>query len=222
VCGPSESEINLQNQEASFDQTLQADYAQTFSANQEILSTLNSILQPIAEAGPNQQGYNAQELSTLNSEAINTNAQGVQQAEQAAGQQENALGGGRSFLPSGVNAQINAGIQTAGEENLSQEELGIEQSNFAAGRQNWQNALAGEASIAAGEAPLGYANATTQSNQAAFNEANDINQQSNQEWSDILGGITGGILGTSGGNGSGNVASGVANAASDALFAIGL
>ena len=55
--------------------------------------------------------------------------------------------------------------------------------------QNWQNALSGEESVAAGQAPLGYANATTNSNQAAFGEASTIEQQSNQVWSDILGGV---------------------------------
>jgi hypothetical protein len=193
--GPSQEEKNLEAQQAAFTQTLQQDYAQTFAANQEILKTLNATLQPIVEAGPNQQGFSPEELSALNTQAIDTNAQGVQQAMEAAGRQENALGGGKSFLPSGVNAQINAGIETAGEMNLSQEELGITGANYATGRQNWQTALSGEQAVAAGQNPLGYASATTNSNATAFNEANTIQQQSNQVWSDILGGITGGILG---------------------------
>ena len=208
MCGPSQSEKNLQSQEASFDATLQADYAQTFAANQQILQTLNASLKPIVEAGPNQQGFSAGELSSLNTEAIESNAQGVNQAEQAAAQRENAEGGGTTLLPSGVNAQINAEIGSAAESNLSSENLGITQANYAQGRQNWQTALAGEQGVAAGEAPLGYAGATTASNTAAFNEANTINQQSNQEFSDILGGVVGGVTGlfdayTNGGNSGG-------------------
>jgi hypothetical protein len=195
VCGPSQAEQNLANQQAAFTSTLQQDYSQTFAQNQQILGALNSVLQPIVLAGPNQQGFNQQELSALNSQAINSNAQGVQQAETAAGQQENALGGGKSFLPSGVNAQINAGIATAGEENLSNAELGITEANYATGRQNWQNALSGEQAVASGQQPLGYANAGINSNTAAFNEANTVSTQTNQEWSNILGDITGGILG---------------------------
>lgn len=94
-----------------------------------------------------------------------------------------------------MNAQINAEIGNAAEQNLSREQLGITEANYVQGRQNWQTALAGETRVAAGENPLGYAGATTSSNTAAFNEANAINQQSNQEFSDILGGITGGIIG---------------------------
>ena len=189
MCGPSQAQQNLENQEASFSATLQQDYAQTFAANQEILSTLNSVLQPIVQAGPNQQGFSAQENSALNSQAINSTAQGYQQTAGALGRQENAAGGGTSFLPSGVNAQINAGVASAAQNTLSNEELGITEANYATGRQNWQNALAGEESVAAGQNPLGYAGATTNSNTAAFNEATQINQESNQEFSDILGGI---------------------------------
>lgn len=190
MCGPSQSEQNLQQSEASFDATLQQDYSQTFATNQQILSNLNSVLQPIVNAGPDQQGFSAAENSALSTQAIESNAQGVNQAEQAAAQREDAAGGGTSFLPSGVNAAINAGIGSAAESNLANEQLGITEQNYATGQQNFQNALAGEESVAAGEAPLGYASATTNANTAAFGEANTINQQSNQEFSDILGGIT--------------------------------
>lgn len=191
MCGPSEAEKNLANEQAQFTQTLQSDYAQTFANNQEILSTLNSVLQPIVTAGPGQQGYSAGELSALNSQAINSNAQVAQQTTQAVNAQENAAGGGRTFLPSGVNQQINAGIQTAAESNLANEELGITTSNYATGRQNWQNALAGEQSVASGESPLGYAGATTTSNQAAFGEADTVQQQSQQLLTSILGAVPG-------------------------------
>ena len=113
MCGPSQEQKNLEAEQASFTATLQQDYAQTFAANQEILSTLNSVLQPIVQAGPNQQGFSAQENSALNSQAINSTAQGYQQTADALGRQENAAGGGTSFLPSGVNAQINAGVASA-------------------------------------------------------------------------------------------------------------
>lgn len=191
ICGPSQQEKDLAAQEASFDKVLQSNYSQTFAANQEILSTLNGVLQPIVQAGPNQQGYNGQELSALNTQAIDSNARGVQQTEEAAGRQENAQGGGTQLLPSGVNAQIDAGIQSAGELNLSNQELGITQSNYATGHQNWQNALAGEQAVASGEQPLGYASATNNANSSAFSEADKISTESNQEWSNILGDVLG-------------------------------
>ena len=218
MCGPSQEQKNLEAEQASFTATLQQDYAQTFAANQEILSTLNSVLQPIVQAGPNQQGFSAQENSALNSQAINSTAQGYQQTADALGRQENAAGGGTSFLPSGVNAQINAGVASAAQNTLSNEELGITEANYATGRQNWQNALAGEESVAAGEAPLGYATATTNSNKSAFGEATQINQESNQVFSDILGGITSigaaatGLIGLGGGGqNSGGAAAGSFN-----------
>lgn len=193
MCGPSKEEKALEAQQASFASTLQKDYATTFGNQQQILSTLNGVLQPIAEAGPGQQGFSEQENTALNTQAIDSNAEGYNQALKAVGAQENAAGGGRSFLPSGVNAQINSQLASSAESNLSNEKLGITEQNYATGRQNWMSALSGEESIAAGQAPLGYASAGTQGNSAAFGEANTINQETNQMWSDILGGITGGI-----------------------------
>jgi hypothetical protein len=190
-CGPSGQEKSLEKEEASFDQTLQTDYSQTFAQNQQILSNLNSVLQPIVNAGPNQQGFSPEELSTLNTQATEGNAQGYNQAVEAAAQQENTQGGGTTLLPSGVNAQINAGIASAAEGNLANEKLGITQANYAQGQQNWETALSGEESVAAGEAPLGYASATTSANSAAFNEANIIGQENNQEFGQIVGGIAG-------------------------------
>src|SRR5215469_4581360 len=105
VCGPSQQQKNLEAEQASFTATLQQDYAQTFAQNQEILANLNSVLQPIVNAGPNQQGFSPQETAALSTQAIESNAQGYNQAIQAAMSRENAAGGGREFLPSGVNAQ---------------------------------------------------------------------------------------------------------------------
>jgi hypothetical protein len=201
-CGPSQQEKNLEQQEASFDQTLQQDYSQTFAQNQEILGNLNSVLQPIVNAGPSQQGYSPAELSALNTQATDLSAQAVNQETQAAAAQENAAGGGTSFLPSGVNAQLNASINSAAENNLSQEKLGITQANYAQGEQNWQTALAGEENVAGQQNPLGYAGQTTSANSTAFGEANTIQQEENQEESDIIGGVAQGALGIATGGAS--------------------
>jgi len=191
LCGPSSQEKQLASQQAGFSASLQKDYAQTFAANQEILNQLNTTLQPIVEAGPNQQGYSAAESAALNTQATETNAQGYNDTLKAASAREDAAGGGTSFLPSGVNAQINAEIGSAAESNLSREKLGITQANYAQGNANWRTALAGEAGVASAENPPGYAQAGTSANSQAFNEANTINQQSNQEFGDIAGSIVG-------------------------------
>lgn len=187
--GPSQQQKDLEAAQAAFTKTLQQDYSQTFAQQQAILQNLNSVLSPIVSAGPNQQGFSPAELSALSTQAIESNAQGYNQATQAAAAREDAAGGGRSFLPSGVNAQINAELASAAESDLSQEQLGITQANYAQGRANWQNALSGELSVSGQQNPLGYAGATTNANQAAFGEATTIQQMNNQKWSDILGGI---------------------------------
>lgn len=209
MCGPSAQEKQLEAQQASFSQTLQQDYSEQFANQSQILDNLNAQLQPIVNEGPNQEGYSSEELAALGTEAIESNATGVNQAEKAIQAKENAAGGGTSLLPSGVDAQINGQIASEAESNLSNERLGITTANYNQGRQNWQNALSGELSTAGEQNPLGYAGAGTSANSSAFNEADTIQQQSNQEFSDILGGIgsivTGGVgnLDTTGGSTAG-------------------
>ena len=67
ICGPSKSETNLANSEASFSSLLMSNYAQNFGNQSAILNHLSDIFTPIAEAGPGQQGFTPAELSALNS-----------------------------------------------------------------------------------------------------------------------------------------------------------
>lgn len=189
--GPSGAEKKLEKQETAFSTLLMQDYSTTFGEQQDILKSLNSVLSPIVEAGPNQQGYSAAELSALNTQAIDSNARGYNDATKAAASRENAAGGGTSLLPSGVNSQINAEIGNEAEENLSNEQLGITEANYAQGRQNWETALSGELGVSGQESPLGYAGAGTNANSTAFGEAKTIVDQSQAQFANIIGGIEG-------------------------------
>jgi hypothetical protein len=205
MCGPTAAEKSLQAQEQSFSTLLQSDYSQQFQNQQGVLAKLNESLTPTLEAGPNQMGYSPQELAALNTQAINTTGANYRNAAVAAG---SALagrgGGGSSGLESGVEQQIRAGIASGAAGTLSGEQLGITESNYATGRQNYDTALGGAQALAGEYNPLGYAGAGTSANTGAFGEAQTIQQQQAQKdqmiaglitsgASDALGGLAGGF-----------------------------
>ena len=170
---------------------LQANYTQNFGAQSAVLQQLNNIFTPIAQAGPDQQGFGPQELAALNTEATQGVGQNYTQASQALNNELAAEGGGNAYLPTGAAAALKGQLATSAANQTSQEQLGITQANYNQGRQNWQNATAGLNALAQEYNPNAIAGEATNANQGAFGEASNIQQQENQEQSAIAGGIAG-------------------------------
>jgi hypothetical protein len=216
MCGPSQQEYNAQEQESSFMQ----DYSNAFNTRQasqtSLLNNINNTLNPILQAGPNQQGFSASELASYDTQALDTTGKNYANAERAL--DTNASAGGDSTVESGVQQQQKGALASEAAGTTSGEELGINEANYAQGRQNFESAVGGEESVAQLENPTAYGNLTQTANSTDFNESSQINQQSNQEEADIAGGITslagaaltggassvlGGLMKGGGGGGSG-------------------
>jgi hypothetical protein len=193
MCGSSSSEKQLGAQEQSFSSTLQSNYAKNFGAQSADLSALNNIFTPIAEAGPDQQGFGPQELAAMNTTAGEGVGQNYAKATQSLNAGLAARGGGNEVLPSGAETQLKAGLASAGANQMSQEQLGITKANYDQGRANFGNATAGLNALAEEYNPNQIASSANNANQSAFGEADKINQQNNQWQSDIAGLATGGI-----------------------------
>ena len=73
---------------------------------------------------------------------------------------------------------------------LSNEQLGITQADYAQGNQNWQRATGGLEALNNSYQSVAAGNSGTQANTAAFGEADEIAQQQAQEDQAIAGGIT--------------------------------
>jgi hypothetical protein len=190
MCGPSSQQSQLANQESTFMANLQSNYNTNFANQAGILSGINSVLSPILAKGPSQTGFSEAENNALNTQAINSTGAATQNAEAAVGGQL-AGRGDDSGLESGVDQQIKAGVASKGAGELANEELGITEANYAAGRQNFNTALAGEESTAGLLNPNAIAESANEANKNAFGEETEINQEQNQEESDIAGGIAG-------------------------------
>jgi hypothetical protein len=171
-------------------QSLQANYQQNFQQQQSVLTHLNGVLAPVIAAGPNQTGMSPAERAAENTQAINTTAASAANASRAVRSETAGRNDSGNLPQSGVDQSLEAGVASAAEGQLSAEQLGITQQDYALGRQQFQNAEAGELAISGQENPNATAQVANTANENAFGEANTIQQEENQEESDIAGGIT--------------------------------
>lgn len=190
MCGPSGSEEAIAGQGASLSKTLASNYSENFGKQSSILQNLTNMFTPIAEAGPDQQGFGANELAALNTQAGEGVGANYAKASRSLNNTLSARGGGNEFLPTGSRAALQGSLASAGANQLSSEQLGITRANYAQGRQNWGQATAGLNALAGEYNPTAYGGLATSANQNAFGEAKQINQEKNQKWADIAGGIS--------------------------------
>lgn len=151
---------------------------------------INDAYNPIIAGGPSQNGMSEEELSALNTTAIDTTAANYENAARATA---NSLAGrgGDSGLQSGIDTGIKANVASQAAGTLSSEELGIANENAQLGRQQYWQAIGGKQALAGMENPESYASLASSSNQSAFGEADTIQQQKSQEIGDIVGGAVG-------------------------------
>ena len=194
ACGPSGEEQGLEASSSSFSRTLQGAYQTLFGQQQGTLAQLNSRLNQIA-SGTTGPGFGADELNAKTSQIVNqaaANARNVEQAESnlSAGQvfagQSDTSGLARA---SAIRQQLTGEAESAAETQKANALENLTATNYAQGREN----VADLQGLPDGglESPTPYASEAVNENQAAFGQANKINQENNQKWSDIAGGITG-------------------------------
>ena len=189
MCGPSNAEQNIAATQSQFMSTLQGNYNTNFANQQAVLANLNQTLQPILQAGPSQQGYSPQELAALNTQAIDQAGGNYKNAAVALNNQLAGRNDSGNLPESGVDQTLKEQLASASAGELSKEQLGITEGNYATGRQNFGAAVSGEEALASGYNPVQTGQLANNANQSAFSEANTINQQQNQEQADIFGGI---------------------------------
>lgn len=188
MCGPTGQEKQEADQSQLYATTVQNNYKTLFGEQQGVMSNLNNIFTPIAEAGPSQTGFSGAELAAQNTQAIDTTGANYANAARSLGGQ--LAGRSTAAGETGVTQALKAGLTSSAAGQLSNEQLGITQANYAQGNQNWRTATGGlqalNSSYQTGEA----GQSGTQAGTAAFNQADEIAQQEAQEDQSIAGGIT--------------------------------
>lgn len=176
MCGVSGAEKTSANNLTNLAGNVNQFFQDTFKNNNNILSSLKSVYEPIIAKGINQFGLQQPEEHALRTNAADTNQAAGQQTTDAVRQQMATQGGGGSGVSNGGQAVINAslGTEQAGQEAQSQE--AITQYGYDIGRQNF---LTAENALAA--APGELENPETNAGMAAEEAATANLQGQNQE-----------------------------------------
>lgn len=193
--GASAQQTDIGQSQQNFTNQLMANYGQQFQNQNAILGTLQNSLNPIVQAGPNQFGFSKAETNNLNSQALQGTGQQYANASKALGQQQAAQGGGNSYLPTGAQAQQQAGLAASAANQTSNQLMGVQQAGYQQGYNQYQSAVGQLGGVAGMYNPNGLAGEANTSGANAANTANQITQLNNQAspWN-LVGGILGGAV----------------------------
>lgn len=182
MCGGSTDAQNQLQQEQldAYKQMLDMT-KQQYANQQEIYAPMVAQFQSILSKGPSQQGFSAEQRQNLDAGVVERTAENYKAAATAVGESIASMGGGTNPLPSGSQTQLRQQTALSAAQQKSADESRIAQADYQQGYQEWLNAGQGLESIAAGENPLGYANASTSAGSAAGTTAEQI-QQADNSW----------------------------------------
>lgn len=216
MCGPSQQQQDLSDEQSQFYKTLTDQYSTIFGQNQAITGALTSAFQPILQAGPSQTGMSPSEETALRTQNTETVATDYAQAQRATAQMLAARGGGNTFLPSSVDANILAKNANAAAAQRAQGESAITQQNYNLGYQNWNTAANVLGSTAGLLNPNAYSGSATGAGSAAEVTQKNMADEAFAPWGaamSMAGSVLGGAVGMprmpSFGGGGSNPASGI-------------
>ncbi len=195
--GASAQQTDIANSQQNFTNQLMSNYSQQFQNQNAILGTLQNSLNPIVQAGPNQFGFSTAETNNLNAQALQGTGQQYANASKALGQQQAAQGGGNSYLPTGAQAQQQAGLAAGAANQASNQLLGIQQAGYQQGYNQYQSAVGQLGGVAGMYNPNGVASGANSAGGVANSEANQVAQLNNEAspWN-LVGGLLGGAAST--------------------------
>ena len=146
---------DAQRSENAFSKELQADFEAQFGANTRLTSLINGQMWNQINAGG--EGYSKPALAAMRAQAADSIAGNFQHAQHALQEHEAQTGG--NDLPSGVNAQLDAGLYAKEAEQQAAAANDITLANENQRQQNYWRAIGTLSGNNAARNPLGYASA---------------------------------------------------------------
>ena len=175
----------------AFGKEISQNYGTDFSEAQGIFNSLNGNMEAIVAKGPGQQGDTPEELAAKNSQVVE-NAAASNKNINASIRQKAAMSGAAPGVESGATEGAVAGSEAKVENNLSNQEAGITQENYATGRQNYDTAVSGEMKLpAATMDPVNQAAGEVNSANQTTGKQADANAESSNSWMGLVGGLVG-------------------------------
>jgi hypothetical protein len=194
--GASSTEKELQTEEAAFYKNQVDAYKTAYSKFSDLQDVLDKQFAPILAKGPNQMGFSQAELTDLNTMATEGTAGEYAKAQRALQAGQAARGGGTSNVntTSGGAEDERAQVAAYAASQSASQRLGIQTAGYDTGRQEWQQAVAGEEDLAAGWNPNAFAGSATSSGSLASQTASNITKEGQAGWSAVIGAL-GGVAG---------------------------
>jgi hypothetical protein len=194
MSGPTAEQTQLQQEQIDAYQQAADLTAKQYENQQSIFGPLVSQFKSIYAKGPNQKGFSDTETQDLNSRVVEGTAENYAAAAKALGEKQATEGGGNNPLPSGAQSELQQELAASAAGQKSKQESEIAQADYSQGYDEWENAGKGLETIAAGENPLGFESAQTESGSAASKTASDIASEDNSWINAAIGAV-----GTAGG-----------------------
>lgn len=189
MCGPSSQQTSITDEQQNFFKTLNDEYTNIFGENQAIVGALTQAFTPILQAGPSQTGFAPGQVNALNTQATEKTATDYAQAQKATAQILAAKGGGDTFLPSSVNANILAqnANAAAGERATLQNQNTL--ANYQQGYQNWNTAASVLGNTAGLVNPTSYAGQVSTAGTNAAGSAAQMASEQFAPWGAAIGAL---------------------------------
>jgi len=199
ACGAGSQQKQIGQAQQSFFNQLTQQATQVFGGASQVFQNLVNTFTPTIKAGPNQEGFSPAELSAMKSQAITNVGQGYKNVKAAVGNAQAAYGGGNVSLPTGVNEATDLGAAINAADTQSSLLNNITQADYAAGRENYNNAVKGlEGATSVFNPAATMAGQATGAGEAAASTANQIAQQNNG-WMSAVSGVLGSVAGAASG-----------------------
>jgi hypothetical protein len=189
MCGATQQQKDITDEQQAFYQKLSDQYSTIFAQNQGITSALTSAFMPILTAGPSQTGFSPSQENAMRTQNTETVGTDYAQAQRATAQILAAKGGGNTMLPSSVTSNILAANTNAAAAQRAQGENTITQANYAQGYQNWNTAANVLGSTANLINPNNYASSATTAGNSASTSANNVAASSFAPWGAAFGAL---------------------------------
>lgn len=188
MCGES-PQGKLADAQTDFYKQAQAEANTAFQEQQGMIAQFQSIYDPILAAGPNQKGFSAAEEENLNAQTVEGTAENYAGALKALNKNLAAEGGGNIDLTSGQQTQLRAELAASSAGEQSKEETQVQEQDYAAGREEFNQASSALAQVSNELSPTGYMNAATGAGNAAESTLSSIAQEQESWRSAALGAV---------------------------------
>lgn len=177
MCGPTQTQENLQAEQADFYKSAIAESAAVFGQQQELQQQIEGVFMPILKMGPSHMGFNQQELDVLNASAVEGTAENYQQASKALTAKLAAQGGGNVPGLTGAQEQLEEELAQGSAQEEARQQTQILESGYQQGYQEFSDASRAIAGVSDQLSPTSYMGQATGAGSAAATTANQIAQE---------------------------------------------